>query len=73
MIDKAMWLVTVGSIVGTVANIHKRRWCFYIWAATNATWALYDLWKGALAQSALMTVYFGLALWGIAAWKECKA
>jgi hypothetical protein len=70
MIDQAMWLVTAASIIGTVANICKRRWCFYVWAATNATWAVYDLWKGAPAQAGLMAVYFGLSVWGIRAWRQ---
>ena len=68
MIDHLMWTVTAASIVGTVANIHKRRWCFYVWACTNASWAVYDFWKGATAQGTLMTVYFCLSLWGLHTW-----
>ena len=65
-----MWIVTAASIVGTVANIYKRRWCFYVWAATNSVWVSYDLWKGAPAQAALMAVYTGLAIWGTIQWKK---
>ena len=25
------WAVTAASIVGTVANIYKKRWCFIVW------------------------------------------
>jgi len=69
-LDSAMWLVTAASITGTVANIYKRRWCFGVWAVTNAMWAAYDLWIGAHAQAALMAVYFGLALWGLWRWRK---
>ena len=27
------WIITVLSIVGVIANIYKRSWCFIIWAA----------------------------------------
>ena len=69
MIDEAMWIITVASVVGTVANIYKRRWCFGVWAVTNATWVVYDVWKGAHAQAAMMAIYFGLAIWGLIQWK----
>lgn len=61
------WALTVLSLIGVVANIYKRRWCFYVWALTNAAWAIIDYQAGIYAQSALFTVYFGLAVWG--AWK----
>lgn len=58
----------VASLVGTVANIHHRRWCFAVWGVSNAAWCLYDLHKTAYPQAALMAVYFGLAVWGWFAW-----
>jgi len=64
------WIVTLASIVGTVANIYKRRWCFAVWAATNATWCAYDAYLGIWPQAALMGVYFGLAVYGLAKWKK---
>ena len=68
-----MWIVTLASLIGVVANIHKRHWCFYVWAVTNATWAIYDYLLGAYAQAALQGVYFGLSIWGIAKWKATKS
>ena len=70
MIEHLFWLVTVASLVGTVANIKHRRWCFYIWALTNAAWTVYDVHKTAYPQAALQAVYFGLAIWGIFAWRK---
>ncbi len=65
-----MWIVTVSSLVGTVANIYKLRWCFAVWVFTNAAWALYDIHKIAYPQAALQAVYFGLAIWGLWAWRK---
>jgi hypothetical protein len=64
-----MWVVTAASLVGTVANIYQRRWCFWVWLVTNALWAVYDCWLGAWAQAALMATYTVLAVWGLARWK----
>lgn len=66
------WLVTIASIVGTVANIYHKRWCFWVWACTNALWTAYDLWLGAYPQAALMAVYFGLAIVGLWKWKRAR-
>jgi 4-hydroxybenzoate polyprenyltransferase len=63
-----MWLVTLASLIGTVANVRRRRWCFIIWGATNALWTIYDAALGAWPQAALMACYFGLAIWGWVSW-----
>lgn len=63
-----MWLVTVASLVGVVANIKKKRWCFWIWLCTNTIWCVYDYMIGAYAQSALFGVYAGLAVYGLMEW-----
>jgi len=66
------WAVTVASIIGTIANIYKKRWCFIIWLFTNAIWCVYDLTLGAYAQSALFFLYFWLAVWGLAQWRRSE-
>lgn len=63
-----MWGVTVASLVGTVANIYKRRWCFAVWFFTNCLWTVYDLSIQAWAQAALMAVYTALAVHGWFHW-----
>ncbi len=68
MID-FMWLVTLASLIGVVANIKKKRWCFGIWLVTNTIWCVYDFMLGAIAQSALFAVYVGLAIWGLWEWR----
>lgn len=65
-----MWMVTIASIIGTVANIKKLQWCFILWFFTNSAWCIYDFMIGAYAQSALFFVYVCLAIWGIYEWRK---
>jgi hypothetical protein len=68
-----MILVSIASLVGVVANIYHKKWCFIIWTFTNAIWCVYDFFLGAYEQSLLFLVYFALALWGLYKWgKEPK-
>lgn len=67
-----MWAITVLSIIGVILNIKKRKECFIIWVGTNFTWAIYDFYIGAYAQSALFGIYFLLAIWGLIEWRKNK-
>jgi nicotinamide riboside transporter PnuC len=68
MIHYLTWGVAVLSLAATIANIHKRRWCFAVWFATNATWAIVDAKSGIHAQAALQAIYAGLSVWGWLTW-----
>ena len=70
MIQSITWLLTILAIVGVILNIQKKQICFYIWAVTNAGWAIIDFYKGIPAQAFLFLVYFGLSVWGIIKWKN---
>ena len=72
MIEYVMWFVTAASLAGVVLNIYKLRSCFYIWAVTNAAWCVYDIYKVAYPQAALMGIYFALAVWGAFKWRTDK-
>jgi len=63
------WLIAAGSLTGVVLNIRKRRVCFAIWTVTNAAWCAIDAGAGLVAQSCLMGIYAGLAVWGFFAWR----
>jgi hypothetical protein len=65
-----MWLVTIASLIGVVANIKKKQWCFLVWFFTNSTWCIYDFLIGAMAQSALFGVYVILAVYGLWEWRK---
>jgi membrane protein implicated in regulation of membrane protease activity len=64
------WFLTGASLVGVVANIYRRRWCFAVWLVTNTTWAVYDFSIGATAQGVLFSVYAVLAVWGLWTWRK---
>lgn len=66
------WLITIASIIGTVANIYKKWWCFLIWLITNTTWMVIDFNSHLYAQSALFLVYVALAIWGLISWCRDK-
>ncbi len=63
------WLLAATSLVATVLNIRRIRWCFALWTVTNATWAAVDFAAGLPAQGTLMCIYAGLAVWGHLAWR----
>ena len=73
MFEVFKWSLTGGSIAGVVLNIHHRRECFFVWAATNAAWCGVDLYYRIYAQSALQAVYFGLAIYGLWKWRRDAA
>ncbi len=64
------WGVTILSLIGVVANIYKKRWCFGVWLIANIFWAIYDWNIGAYAQSVLQGIYAGLSIWGLIRWKD---
>jgi nicotinamide riboside transporter PnuC len=63
-----MWILTALSLAGVILNIKKKKSCFIIWAFTNFSWAIVDFRAGLHAQSALFTIYFCLAVWGLIEW-----
>jgi nicotinamide riboside transporter PnuC len=62
--------VALASLAGVVLNIHRRRACFAIWAVTNASWTVVDLYHGVWAQACLQAVYVGLSFYGLWHWKR---
>lgn len=66
------WLITIASIVGTVANIYKKQWCFIIWLITNSAWIVIDFVSGMYSQAALFAVYVCLAVWGLIQWNRSR-
>lgn len=56
------------SIAGVVLNIYKKKICFIIWAITNFSWMLVDIYKEIYTQAFLFAVYFLLAIFGLYKW-----
>jgi len=70
--DWLLWGLTILSLIGTVMNVKKIHYCFYIWAFTNAIWSIYDYSVKEYQQALLFFIYFILALWGIYEWRARK-
>ena len=66
------WIITALSIIGVIANIYKKRWCFGVWIITNSVWMIVDYIHGIYAQSFLFAVYLVLAVWGYIKWGDKK-
>ena len=63
-------IITIASIIATIANVYQKKWCFVVWLFTNAFWTVYDFMIGAYAQSVLFAVYTVLAIMGIYQWTK---
>ena len=65
-----MWAVTILCLLGTVANVFKKRICFYLWAVGNIAWLIYDISAGLYSRAVLDAVQLVLAIVGIFTWKK---
>ena len=65
-----IWAVTALSIVGTILNIYKNRWGFFIWMITNLTWAVIDFKVGLVEETVLFLFFFLTSLWGFMFWSK---
>lgn len=64
------YLVTLTSIVGTLANSCGKRWCFYIWLCTNSFWCVHNVINGQYAQGLLYAFNFCTCILGLRKWKK---
>jgi len=64
------WTITIVALVGVVLNIEQDSRCFFIWAVTNAAFAIETFLLGAFNMTFLFSIYFLLALVGIHQWQE---
>ena len=62
------YLIMVVSLIAQVANIYKKRWCFYIWLCTNLIWMVHNWSIKEYAQAISFAIYFAFTLWGIIQW-----
>lgn len=66
------YLVSIITIVGTVANAFQKRWCFWIWLITNAFWIGWNIAVGEYAQSVIYVVNLTTCIIGLFKWKRNK-
>lgn len=70
LVEKLTWALAFVSLIGVLANIHKRRWCFFVWCFTNTGWMAVFLYLGVYAHAALSGVYLATSIYGIVKWKQ---
>lgn len=66
------YVVSIITIVGTVANAFQKRWCFWIWLITNAFWIGWNIAVGEYAQSVIYVVNLTTCIIGLFKWKRNK-
>ena len=64
------WIIASLSLIGVVANIYNKAWCFILWIITNSFWCIYDLRQGLYSQAILFAVYMLLAVFGLYKWAK---
>ena len=62
------WGIVVFSIIGTIANIKKQKWCFIVWLFTNGAWLFYSLITEQYSRAILDAIYLCLAVYGLYEW-----
>lgn len=73
-LDQLSWILVILSLAGNVFVIKKNVLGQWLWAISNLGWITFDISIGAYSQACLFTVYFGMCVWGIAAWtRESRA
>ena len=72
MTDNIIWALTAVSLTGTVLNIRKNIWCFYIWLIGDILWCTLDFTSDTYGRALLDFVQVILAICGIVSWKKPK-
>ena len=66
------WITTAICLTGTVLNVKKINFCFWLWLAGNILWLIIDISNGLWSRAILDIVQGALALWGIIEWDKTK-
>ncbi len=64
------YIVTIISIIGTVANSPQKRWCFLIWICTNSFWIVFNIFHEQYSQALLYLFNLAMAIVGLKKWKR---
>jgi nicotinamide riboside transporter PnuC len=63
------WLITTIALAGVVLNARGKWQGFLFWLVSNAYWTWHNATIGEYAQAALLSVFWLLALYGLAYWR----
>ena len=64
------YIITAASVVGTIANSFKKRWCFIVWGVTNTFWIFYNIIFKNYAQAILYVFNLIMAIVGFIKWRD---
>lgn len=66
------WFTTAVCLLGTILNVKKINFCFYLWLLGNILWLCIDIYNGLWSRALLDVVQGILAIWGIIEWRTNK-
>jgi len=66
------WVLFVIAIAGTILNIKKSVYCFYLWGVSNLLWTGYNWYIGEIALAAQFAINLITCAWGVYEWKRSK-
>lgn len=66
------WITTAICLLGTILNVKKLNFCFYLWLLGNILWLGIDIYNGLWSRAILDIVQGVLAVWGIIEWRKNK-
>lgn len=66
------WIVGGISLVGTIANMKQKKWCFVMWMVGNSYWMYYSISRGLYPRAVLDAIYLGLAVYGFFEWRKME-
>ena len=72
LMELLMWPATLGAIVGTIGNVYKRVWSYWVWTICNLVMAVYNFQHGHMHQALLWSAYVVICVCGIYAWTKAK-
>ena len=66
------WITAIVCLTGTILNVKKIKFCFWLWLIGNVLWLCIDIYNGLWSRAFLDVVQGALALWGLIEWKSPK-
>lgn len=59
------WIATLICLSGTLINVKRINFCFYLWTIGDIMWVYYDLGQHLYSRTILDLVGLIIALWGV--------
>ena len=68
MVSWVCWMFSIINVVGTVMNVRKMYFCFFIWSVCNVFWLYLDIVTGQYARIILDVINLATSLYGLFSW-----